>query len=172
MHFPLMTELESRPCLVVGSGEVASRRRAALERFGAAVRVVSPETAGRGFDDADVDGMTLVVAATDDRGVNRRVAAACRRRGVPVNVVDDAGLSTFFFPAVAVKGPFVVAVSTGGRCPVAARMLRDRLAGAVDGGFADAVRRLGEGRDELKRKVPDAGARREYCEKELERWKD
>lgn len=172
MHFPLFIELESKPCLVVGSGNVASRKAKALADFGARVTVVSPETCGRGFEDADVEGMSLVVAATDDRALNRHVADLCKARGIPVNAVDDPANCTFFFPAVFRKGPIVAAVSSGGACPVAAKMVRDKVVRMVPDDFAEAVEELGRRRGELKETYPDPQARRRHCEEVLSKWKD
>ena len=172
MHFPLFIELESKPCLVVGSGAVASRKAKVLSDYGARVTVVSPETCGRGFEDADVEGVSLVVAATDDRALNRRVADLCKARGIPVNAVDDPANCTFFFPAVFRKGPIVAAVSSGGACPVAAKLVRDKVAGALPDDFVAAVERLGDERENLKRDYPDPQVRRRVCEEALKRWKD
>ena len=172
MHFPLFIELESKPCLVVGSGNVASRKAKALADYGARVTVVSPETCGRGFEDADVEGMSLVVAATDDRALNRHVADLCKARGIPVNAVDDPANCTFFFPAVFRKGPIVAAVSSGGACPVAAKLVRDRAARAMPDDFVAEVERLGRARDELKWTFPDPQERRKHCEEVLKKWND
>lgn len=170
--FPLFLDIDGRPCLVVGAGAVALRKIAALEECGARVTVVSPETAGRGFAESDVDGMALVVAATDDRAVNAKVSAACRQRGIPVNVVDDPELCTFQFPAVFRKGAIAAAVSSGGGCPVAAQMVRDAVSRVVTDGFASAARDLSARRAELKREFPDAKERKAYCERILSKWID
>lgn len=182
MHFPLFLELEGRPCLVVGGGKVAVRKAAALRSFGAAVTVVAPRidpaledgTATllrRGFEDADVEGRTLVVAATDEGETNRRVSRLCRARGIPVNVVDDPPNCTFIFPAVFRKGPITAAVSSGGACPVAAKLVRDKVAGLVADDFIAEVERLGAEREELKRRMPDPQVRRRHCEEVLAKWK-
>lgn len=194
MHFPLFIELEGRPCLVVGGGPVAVRKTQALVECGAKVTVVAG-TNGQGarlsgedsfggtgvspvrvvrrdFADGDVEGMTLVVSATNDRAVNRRVAELCEARGVPVNVVDDPANCTFIFPAVVRKGPMTVAVSSGGACPVAAKMVRDKVAAALSDDFVAAVGRLGNERENLKRDYPDPQVRRRVCEEALKRWKD
>lgn len=170
--FPLLIDLEGEPCLVVGSGDVATRKAAALADFGAHVTTVSPEVCGRGFDERDVAGMRLVVAATDDRAVNARVAAACRVQGVPVNVVDDPALCTFVFPAIARKGPMLVAVSSGGACPTAAQLLRDKAARLMTDEFVEAVERLGRDREKLKGECPDPQERKRKCEEALARWRD
>ena len=194
MHFPLFIELEGRPCLVVGGGPVAVRKAQALAECGAKVTVVAGvtgqdarstgEDAFRGtgvspvrvvrrdFADGDVEGMALVVSATNDRAVNRRVADLCKARGIPVNVVDDPANCTFIFPAVVRKGPMTVAVSSGGACPVAAKLVRDRVAEALPDDFVAAVERLGKERENLKRNYPDPQVRRRVCEEALKRWKD
>ena len=185
MHFPLFVELGDRPCLVVGGGKVAARKVAMLREFGAAVTVVAPEACeelskavdgarrlSRAFRDADAEGQTPVVAATDDAELNGRVAALCRARGIPVNVVDDPPNCTFIFPAVFRKGPIVAAVSSGGACPVAAKMVRDKVARLVSDDFAEEVARLGRERENLKRDYPDPQERRRVCEEALKKWND
>ena len=190
MHFPLLVDIGDRPCLVVGGGKVAARKVAMLREFGAAVTVVAPAPNGqdarsplnaggggvhwvrRAFQDDDVEGQTLVVAATDDAELNGRVAALCRARGIPVNVVDDPPNCTFIFPAVVRKGPIVAAVSSGGASPVAAKLVRDKVARLVTDDFVAAVASQGARRQELKKKYPDPQERRRVCEEELAKWKD
>lgn len=170
MLFPLFLELEGRACLVVGAGNVARRKAAALAACGAVVKTVAPETVGRGFEEADVAGMALVVAATDDPAVNARVASVCRAKGIPVNAVDDPANCTFHFPAVVRKGPIAVAVSSGGTCPVAAQLVRDRAAGLLSDGFVAEVERLGSQRAALKAAYPDPFERRKAYEESLKKW--
>ena len=186
MHFPLYLELKDTPCLVVGSGPVAMRKVRALESFGAQVMVVGGTGAGsngqdarstgayvgRDFVDSDVEGMALAVAATDDADVNRHVAELCKAKGIPVNVVDDPANCTFIFPAIARKGPLTVAVSSGGACPVAAKLVRDKAARTMPDDFVAEVERLGRARDELKRIFPDPQERRRHCEEVLKKWND
>ena len=179
MHFPMFVELEAKPCLVVGGGEIAVRKAAVLRSFGAEVTVVAPEMNGRdarwvrrGFEDRDVEGQTLVVAATDDAALNRHVSELCKARGIPVNVVDDPKNCTFVFPAIFRKGPIVAAVSSGGASPVAAKLVRDRIGRLVPDEFAAAVADQGARREELKRKYPDPQERKRICEEELAEWKD
>jgi len=170
-HFPLFLDLTDKPCLVVGAGKVAARKARALASFGARVVQIAPEICGRGFVDADVEGVTLAVSATDDAALNRHVADLCKARGVPVNVVDDPVNCTFVFPAVCRKGPMTVAVSSGGACPVAAKLVRDKAERLLSDDFVAAVERLGREREDLKRAYPDPQERRRMCEKELEKWK-
>ena len=172
MQFPLFIGLEGRRCLVVGGGGVAMRKARALQEFGAKVVQVAPEVCGRGFEDGDVEGMALVVAATDVPAVNAHVADICKAKGIPVNAVDDPGNCTFLFPAIVRKGPMTIAVSSGGACPVAAKFVRDKAAQLLADDFVAAVERLGESRERLKKDYPDPQDRRRVCEEALAKWKD
>lgn len=136
-YFLAALDLRGRLCLVVGGGAVAARKAAALAQAGAAVTVVAPSAASlpasvtqvrRAFALADLDGVTLVVAATDDRETNASVARLAAERGLLVNAVDDPEASSFITPATLQRGPLQVAVTTGGTCPVLATRVRDRLA--------------------------------------------
>ena len=172
MYFPLFLDISGKPCLVVGGGPVAARKAGVLREFGARVVQVSPETCGRAFADSDIDGMELVVSATGDPAVNRHVADLCRGKGIPVNVVDDPANCTFFFPAICRKGPMVVAVSSGGACPAAASLVRDKASRLMPDGFIDAVERLGRDREKLKARYRDLSERKKACLEELEKWSD
>lgn len=164
-HFPLFAELSGQPCLVVGGGEVAARKIRRLLQAGADVVVNAPELcaelAGRlvageirhapgGFEPALVDEALLVIAATSDRAVNRRVAKAAERARRLCNVVDDGELSSCILPAVVDRSPVTIAVGTAGTSPVLARRLRQDIErwlparigelAAWAGGWRDAVR--------------------------------
>jgi len=140
--YPLFALIEDRPCLVVGGGAVGERKVQDLLTAGARVTVVSPEltpllaelaAAGRiqaiagDFDPKHLNGMVLVIGATDDQEVNREVSAAAQARGQLVNIVDQPALCTFIVPASVRRGPLTVAVSTGGASPALARQVREEL---------------------------------------------
>ena len=143
--FPLFIELEGRPCLVAGGGRVALRKVKKLLPFGPRVTVVAPEVCPelaavpgvrfvrRRVRPADLRGQTLVIAATDNTEMNRRIAAVCRARRIPVNVVDDPRAGSFLFPALAQRGPLTVGISTGGASPDAAVYVKRRVEAALPG---------------------------------------
>jgi siroheme synthase-like protein len=166
--FPMFIDLTGKRCLVVGSGAVAKHKAQILSSFGARVDVLSPEV-NRAFKSRDVEGFTLVVAATDNREVNALVANACRERNIPVNAVDDAANCTFFFPSIVRKGPLVAAVSSGGNCPAATQVLRDAIAPLMTDGLVNETIRLGAMRDQLKKEFPDHTERGKYCREQLEK---
>lgn len=133
-----LVHLDGAPVLVAGAGPIAARKVAELLEVSAAVTVVakhiSPSMAPhlpslaaverRAAVPADVIGATLVIAATDDREVNRALAEAATARGILVNAVDDPEVCTFYAPAVVRRGTVTISVSTDGRSPLLAGRLR------------------------------------------------
>ena len=141
--------------MVVGGGRVAARKVVPLVAAGADVTVVAPELGeelaavresdprwrwvGRAFEPGDVIGCLLLVAATDDRQVNRRAAEAGRAAGVLVNIVDDPEASDFVVPSVVQRGPLQIAVSTAGLAPAFSAALRRRIEQQFPQAFGQAV---------------------------------
>ena len=176
-YFPLFLDLAGKPVLLVGGGEVAARKFALLKDAGATITVVAPALSAelrgelengafvhlaRGFADADIEGMWLVVAATDDRAVNAAAAAAANAARIPCNVVDDRELSSFIMPAIIDRSPVQIAVSTGGTSPVLARLIRERLETLLDGSLGTLAEFADRWRETVKRKFSDLGARRRF----------
>lgn len=178
-YLPLFHKLEARPVLVVGGGEVALRKTRLLVDAGASPRVVAPEIeaelltlverAGgtcqhRGYRRADLDGVVLVVAATDDAMLNATISADAQARQLPVNVVDAPALCTVIFPAIVDRSPLMVAVSSGGDAPVLARLMRARIETVIPaayGALAGLARRF---RAQAKAALPDVQQRRVFWE--------
>ena len=139
---PLSLNLEGQPCLIVGGGNVASRKIQVLAEAGAKLTIVSPELdqkvvrlvrareinyVQRVFEDADIEGQLFVVAATNKRDINSRVFTACQKKCVLINTVDDPELCTATFPSIVYRNPVTVAISTGGTSPTLARRIRGQL---------------------------------------------
>jgi len=141
--YPVVLDLDGRPCLVVGGGPVAARRVDGLVAAGGRVTVValttvtaiadnrSVEIEHRPYRRGEVVGYHLVITATGAPDVDRAVVADATAAGVLVNSADGAAPGTALLPAVLRDGPVTVAVSTGGASPALARWLRNRLASAV-----------------------------------------
>jgi precorrin-2 dehydrogenase/sirohydrochlorin ferrochelatase len=169
-------ELADQECLVVGGGLVAQRKVESLLEAGAIVTVVSPEVTQelatlasdgvirwfpREYQSGDVQGYSLIIAATDDEPVNRQVFAEARERRLPVNVVDRPELCSFIVPAVARQGSLTLAVFTGGRSPMMARRIREELQAQYGPEYAEMLDLLGALRPRLMRAIPDQHRRQE-----------
>jgi siroheme synthase-like protein len=163
--FPVNLVVAGRRCVVVGGGEVAARKAGALLDCGADVMVVAPEvvaalaewaTAGRlcvarrPYDDADLEGAWLAVAATDDPAVNRRVSADASARRVWVNVADDPQQCSVTLPSVVRRGPLLVTVSTGGHSPALSAWLRARLERELGPEYAVLIELLSAEREAIR----------------------
>ena len=175
--FPLFADLRSRAALVVGGGVVAERKVRALAEAGADITVGAPAltawltdevAAGRiqhlagTFDASWLAQTWLVIAATDQATVNREVAAAAQAQRVFVNVVDDAGLSSFHVPAVVDRAPLVVAISSGGTAPALARDVRARIEALLEPSLGTLAGLAERWRARIKRRLPDLAERRRF----------
>ncbi|MDP2928431.1 MAG: bifunctional precorrin-2 dehydrogenase/sirohydrochlorin ferrochelatase [Candidatus Omnitrophota bacterium] len=142
LYYPIALKLKARPVLVVGGGQVAERKVKTLLQFGARVRVISPDLTirlkrllrsrsitwtSRVVRSSDIEGYYIVIAATSDAAVNKNISKWAKIRGIPVNVVDRAPLSSFISPAILRTPKAVVAVYTHGRDPALSRDLKNFL---------------------------------------------
>ncbi len=174
-HLPLFLHVAGRACVVIGGGEVASRKACWFARAGARVSVIAPRLApplaalvaggaiahrARRFCADDLTGAWLVIAATDDAATNAAVAAEASRRDIPVNVVDDPARSTFIVPAVVERGPVTVAISTGGRAPVLATRLRAMIEALLPANYGAIATFMGTRRGIVKSALPAVRDRR------------
>lgn len=170
--YPVFLSLTDVRVLVVGGGRVAERKVAGLVAAGAQVTVVAPWVAPavaaqaaqvheRPFAAGDCAGHRLVIAATDDPAVNAAVAAEADAAGVWVNSADDPANCTFALPAVARRGPVVVAVGSGGSSPALASHLRDRIDAEV---LDDRVEAAALELQRQRREIQQAGGSTEDVE--------
>lgn len=165
-HFPFFMEVENKTALIIGGGEIAREKAEKLSQFGVHLRVLAPEilpelaaladTELRPFRPEDLDPPpAFVVAATNDRAVNRQVAGLCRAKNIPVNVADDPEACDFFFPALVKKGSLTVAIGTDGASPAAAKFYRQQIEAMLPDTTAELLDYLRKTRETLQETVPD-----------------
>jgi uroporphyrin-III C-methyltransferase/precorrin-2 dehydrogenase/sirohydrochlorin ferrochelatase len=182
-HLPIFLDVKGKPCLVVGGGEIAVRKVDSLLRAGGSVVVVAPDltpalarrlAAGeigqrpRRFQEQDLEDCYLVIAATDDRAVNREVAMLAKERRIPVNVVDQPADCSFIMPSVVDRSPVVIAVSTGASSPVLARLIRTRLESIIPAGYGRLADLCARYRDRIKAHFSDPADRRRFWDRVLQ----
>ncbi|MEW6665574.1 MAG: bifunctional precorrin-2 dehydrogenase/sirohydrochlorin ferrochelatase [Thermodesulfobacteriota bacterium] len=163
-YYPIFLDLRGKKVLVVGGGSVAERKIDTLLDFGGTVCVVArrltPVLAGyvdegkirfegEEFKESHLNDAFLVIAATDDPLLNRRVSRFSRERGILVNAVDQPGDCTFIVPSTLRRGDLVVAVSTSGKSPALARRLRERLEETFGKEYETLLDVLGKIREEV-----------------------
>lgn len=183
-RLPLFLDLREVCVLIVGGGPIAARKWRLLRSAGAAITVVAPRLTDAGLQDAVNQGEAqhvsaafhpdhltqarLVIAATGLQAVNAEVAAAARARGIWVNVVDDAELSSAIVPSIVDRSPVIVAISTGGASPVLARRLRARLEAALEPSLGALANLLASWRPRLRARWPQPDARRQAVDQLLD----
>lgn len=167
--YPVYLNLTGRKVLIIGGGEVASRKVKALLDCDAQVTVVSPELAAefhswqaenrirvirRPYQKGDSNQAFLVIAASGDSQVNQQVFADAEEHNILCNVVDEPDLCSFQVPAVVARGPLQIAVSTGGLSPALAREIAGRLRQQFGREYEDLLGALSRLRSHLKEKLP------------------
>jgi uroporphyrin-III C-methyltransferase/precorrin-2 dehydrogenase/sirohydrochlorin ferrochelatase len=182
-YFAAFLDLRGRPAVVVGGGDVASLKAETLLRSGASVTVIAPELCARlaelarldalrhkarRFRPEDLAGAEVAIAATDDPEVNASVASAAKALRLPVNVVDDAALSSFIMPSVVDRPPLQIAISSAGASPVLARKLRSMIEALVPSAYGRLAALAGRFRAASKRRYPDPDAHRRFWEDVLD----
>jgi precorrin-2 dehydrogenase / sirohydrochlorin ferrochelatase len=162
--FPMFMKLEGRSCLVVGAGTVGEPKISSLIATGATVRVIAPrgtttvaELASTGaitweartFDPTDLDGVFIVIAATNSRAVNATIFQEARQRNILCNVVDDPEYCDFYYPAVVRRGDLQLAISTNGQSPALAQRIRRELEIQFGPEYGEWLEELGRIRQQL-----------------------
>ena len=171
-------DIGGEPALIAGGGTIALRKIQKLLPFGPELTVVAPEICGeiraipglrlkeRKFVPGDEKNMKFVIAATDDRTVNRLIHDCCVSASIPVNTVDDAELCTFIFPALVEKGRLTLGISTSGSSPAAAVYLKNKINGLIPDNFGEILDFLDIKRKEFKKLIPEE-KKRQAAMKEL-----
>jgi uroporphyrin-III C-methyltransferase / precorrin-2 dehydrogenase / sirohydrochlorin ferrochelatase len=180
---PIFLNIRNENCVVVGGGEVATRKISLLLRAGGRVTVISPKVCEavaqqiadgkvrhieRGWRESDLKGCKLVIAATSDAAVNRTVVDAANSCGTPVNVVDQPQLCSFIMPSIIDRSPVIAAVSTGGSSPVLARLIRTRLESLIPAGYGRLAELAATFRERVKQTFASQADRRRFWDKVLQ----
>jgi len=180
MHFfPIFLQLNQQKCLVVGAGEIAARKIEILSKSGALITVLAPSFSPsiqtlkkklpltlikKSFESADAEGYRLIVSATDNQAVNELVSQTANNLNILVNVVDNPKLCQFIFPAIIDRSPIIAAISSGGKAPVLARLLKTRIETLIPSGYGRLAELAGNYREKVKSHIINPRERRLFWE--------
>jgi siroheme synthase-like protein len=177
-YMPISVSLKDRRCLVVGGGLVALRKVESLLEYDSAITVVAPEVhdkleyhAERGrltlekreYQEREAAAYGLVVCATDDAALNRRVYEDARAGGALINVADDPPHCDFIFPAVLRRDCLTAAISTDGKVPFISGHLRLVLDNIFPRHWERLMKVAVSFRDRVRGHWPDDPARKNAC---------
>ena len=176
---PIFYNIKNRLCVVIGGGDVATRKVNMLLKASADVILYSPEICHElealanaetikytkaNFAESQLTGACLVIAATDDETVNIAVSTAAKALNIPVNVVDAPELCTFTMGSIIDRSPVVIAVSSEGNAPVLARYIRTKIETMLPATYGRIAAIAGEFREQVKTKFATTQARRRFWE--------
>lgn len=165
--YPVMVNIEGKPSVVIGGGDVAGRKVLDLLESGARVKVVSPvfndritraaedfkgsvELVQRKYINGDLDGAVMVFSATDDPAVNHEVFLEADSKNILINAVDDPPNCSFYVPSFIRKGDLLFALSTSGASPAMAARLRRELEEHIPENIDVLLHRLKTAKELLK----------------------
>ncbi len=163
-YYPVNLDVRNRRCLVVGGGSVGKRKAITLLNCGAVVTVVSPEfdqqlldlvftgsisLKKRHYQTADLNGMFLVIGATNNKKLNLQIKKDAEISGILCNIVDQPEACNFILPAIVQRGDLIIAISTSGKSPAFAKKLRKDLEKKFGREYALFLRLMGAIRTRL-----------------------
>ncbi len=163
-YYPVNLDIKKKHCLVVGGGGVGTRKVITLVDCGASVTVVSPEVTDalktlaekgtvtlerRPYESSDINGMFLVIGATNIDRVNTKIASDARHKNILCNIADQPEACNFILPSIVNRGDLVIAISTSGKSPAFSKQLRKNLEKEFGDEYAEFLKLMGAIRTRL-----------------------
>ncbi len=198
-YFPFFIDIENKSGLIVGGGEVAAEKVFRLQPFHSNITVIAPaildkllhnkhiQCIERKFKDDDIYNKFYVIAATNDRQLNKHISDLCKKQGILVNVVDDIGnLSAplapkvvddmkqcgFIFPSLVTSGSMCIGISTGGASPSIASIYREKIQKEIPENMEEILLYLAECRKCAKENIHNDNERKHYLKEQAKRLLD
>jgi precorrin-2 dehydrogenase/sirohydrochlorin ferrochelatase len=183
-YYPVNLDIRNRKCLVVGGGSVGTRKVMTLLDCGGKVTVVSNKVTRqlhkladsgsivlkkRPFQISDLDKMFLVIGATDNPELNLQIHTEAERLGMLCNIADRPEVCNFILPAIVNRGDLIIAISTSGKSPAFAKMMRKNLEMEFGTEYAEFLELMGGIRNKLLNQDHEPEAHKPLFEKLIQR---
>jgi precorrin-2 dehydrogenase / sirohydrochlorin ferrochelatase len=157
-----MVNIRDKEITVIGGGKVAYRKVKSFIAFGCTVKVISPKIINefkniedkviliRDFYKLDcIKNSFIVVAATDNRDLNKQIGLYCKEKNILCNVVDDPGLSSYIVPSIVKRGDLVISISTSGKSPSLASKIKKDIEEQYSDDYEEYLNLLGDIRSKI-----------------------
>ena len=179
-YLPIFFKIKNQSCLVIGGGEIAFRKINLLLKAEAKVTCVATNCCAnieeiakknkityinKEFDSRDINNQRLIISATDNSLLNKEISKLANAANIPVNVVDSPDLCSFIMPSIVDRHPIVIAISSAGKAPVLARLIRSKLEGTIPHAYGKLAELAGAFRGKVKKKFDNIEDRRHFWEK-------
>ncbi|HIB30579.1 MAG TPA: uroporphyrinogen-III C-methyltransferase [Candidatus Thioglobus sp.] len=179
-YLPIFIDIKQKPCLVVGGGDIAFRKITLLLKAYAQITCVDRSACQsvksladdgkitlieKDFESSDVNSQVLIISATDDSTLNAQVSKLAHDANIPVNVVDSPDLCSFIMPSIVDRSPIVIAISSAGKAPVLARLIRAKLESTIPNAYGKLAELAGNFREQVKAKFSNIEDRRYFWER-------
>jgi siroheme synthase-like protein len=181
-YFPIFLDAQRISAMVIGGGDVAARKIELLLKTTAKIVVMSESVSPsvhrliqahnlpwleHNYTSGHLANINLVIAATDDSGVNKSVADEAKALNILTNVVDQPELCTYITPAIIDRSPIIIAISSSGSAPILLRMLREQIEKILPNNYGKLAEFSFKFRDHVKARVKGLRNRRSFWEKTL-----
>ena len=174
-YYPINLYLKNKKCVVVGGGVVAERKVLTLLEYEADIDLISPKITPilaklvqnknishieRVYQRGDIRGSMLVIVATDDTPLNKRITSEAQEENCLINVVDCPDLCNFIVPSIVRRGDLQITIGTNGICPSLSKKIRKELETIYDRRYEKFLKLAKNIRDEVKQRVQDPNKRK------------
>jgi uroporphyrin-III C-methyltransferase/precorrin-2 dehydrogenase/sirohydrochlorin ferrochelatase len=178
-NFPIFIDINKKPVTIFGGGDIALRKAILLIKANPLLTIVAKEFSEdfmefikenklsflhKSYEPSDIKSQILIVAATDNKSINKSISKTAEEKRIPVNVVDQPELCTFTMGSIVERDALVIAISSGGKAPVLARMIREKMEGLIPSSYAKLVCFAGTMRNKVKKKINQMEKRRGFWE--------
>ena len=179
-YLPLFIETTGKKCLIVGGGKVASRKLIPILKAKMKVTLISPKVIEeielnfqknknlkiikRKFEPEDIEGQFLIIAATNEKTTNQRIAKLSKDNNILVNMAEDSLSGNTLIPSVVDRDPIKIAVSSGAASPILTRLVKTKLETVIPYSFSKLADIMMEYRDVVKKNFLKISDRRKFWE--------
>ena len=178
-NFPIFIDIKSKPVTVIGGGSIALRKVILLSKANPKITVISETICielrkllrkyqgkfiQKSFTENDIKSPVLIIAATNNLMVNKEIYRVANKKNIPVNVVDQPKLCSFTMGSIIERDALVIAITSGGKAPVLARMLREKIETLIPASYAGLVNYVGNLRGFVKKNIKSGNKRRIFWE--------
>lgn len=172
-YFPFFIDIKNKKIVIAGGGKVALRKAEKLLPFEPHLTVIAPvicseislldgiEIIRKPFSDEDINGAFAVIAASDDNALNAHIYELCTEKSILINTVDDKEKCSFIFPAIVQRNDVSIGISTSGKSPLFAKIMREYIEEELHDNMLNALENMGRYRGYVKENFTSEAQRKE-----------